>query len=197
MNEIENNESSVGEELTTFQKIITALEPLDKESRAKMLKMAATFFEIYLDSISATALQSKTQLGNAKSVPSFSEDRSLSPKEFVLEKQPHSDVEKVACLAYYLTHYRDTKYFKTIDISKLNTDAAQRKFSNAAKAVDNATRSGHLVQATQGQKQISAGGELYVQALPDRAAAREIIKKIRLRRKTKISTKMKNEEILT
>jgi hypothetical protein len=105
----------------------------------------------------------------------FSEDRSLSPKQFMFEKRPQTDVERMACLAYYLTHYRDTPHFKTLELSKLNTEAAQVKFSNAAKAVDNATRSHLLVPVGQAKKQLSVVGELYVQALPDRTAAREAL----------------------
>jgi len=100
--------------------------------------------------------------------PTFSEDRSIKPKQFMFQKQPRTDVEKVACLAYYLTHYRDTPYFKTLDISKLNTEAAQVKFSNAAVAVENATRLRYLVPATKGNKQLSSLGEQFVLALPDR-----------------------------
>jgi len=47
----------------------------------------------------------------------------MSPKDFLLEKQPRTDVERIACLAYYLTHYRATPHFKTIDLSILNTEA--------------------------------------------------------------------------
>ena len=84
----------------------------------------------------------------------------------MFEKQPNTDIERVACLAYFLTHYRDTPHFKTLDISKINTEAAQIKFSNAAQAVENATKAGLIVQSLKGQKQLSAIGEQYVQALP-------------------------------
>src|SRR5438105_4083846 len=43
-----------------------------------------------------------------------------TPKAFLLEKRPRTDVERVACLAYYLTHYREMPEFKTNDITKLN-----------------------------------------------------------------------------
>src|SRR5258708_3272898 len=77
------------------------------------------------------------------------------------------DVERVACLAFYLTHYRETPEFTTLDISKINTEAAQRKLANATVAVNNASQYGYLVPAGKGMKQISASGERYVQALPD------------------------------
>ncbi len=101
----------------------------------------------------------------------------------MLDKQPRTDVEKVACLGYYLTHYRGTEHFKTLDISKLNTEAAQVKFANATVAVDNATKQNYLVPASKGSKQLSALGEQFVLALPDREKARIIMASARPRRR--------------
>jgi hypothetical protein len=115
----------------------------------------------------------------------FSEEKIVSPKEFLFQKRPQSDVERVAALAYYLTHYKDTPHFKTLDISKLNTEAAQVKFSNPAYAVDNATKQGYVVPATKGNKQLSAAGELFVEALPDREAAKQAMETARPKRKSK------------
>jgi hypothetical protein len=92
-------------------------------------------------------------------------------------------VEKVACLAYYLTHYRDTPHFKTLDISKLNTEAALIKLSNPAVSVDNATKMRYLVPATKGNKQLSAIGEQFVLALPDRERAKDVMSQARPRRR--------------
>jgi hypothetical protein len=102
-----------------------------------------------------------------------------------MKKQPRSDVERIACLGYYLGHYRDQPHFKTLDISKLNTEAAQSKFSNAANAVNNATTYGYLVPASKGMKQLSAGGEMFVEALPDRDAAAAALANTRPKRGSK------------
>jgi hypothetical protein len=75
--------------------------------------------------------------------------------------------------------------FNTLDISKLNTEAAQVKFSNPSVAVNNAALAGFLVQAGKGDKQISSIGELYVQALPDRDAAKAAIAHARPRRRSR------------
>lgn len=180
-------------EMDALQAVLAALKPLKPDVRKKLLKTVMTFFEIelYVSSSTRTESHYASPAGTEynKTSPSFSEDRSMPPKEFILQKQPQTDVEKVACLAYYLTHYLDTPHFKTIDISKLNTEAAQIKFSNASKAIDNATNYGYLVPAVKGQKQLSAGGELFVQALPDRTAAREAMKSARPRKKNKNSFK--------
>jgi hypothetical protein len=88
-------------------------------------------------------------------------------------------------LGYYLAHYRGIQHFKTLDISTLNTEAAYPKFSNAAMAVDNATKAGLLVQAVKGSKQMSAAGERYVQTLPDRDTARSALAGVRKKRRSR------------
>jgi hypothetical protein len=100
----------------------------------------------------------------------------------MLEKASRTDVDRVVCLAYYLSHYRDKPHFKTSDISKLNTEAAQRKLANAAYAVNNATQGGYLAQAPGGLKQLSVLGEQYVEVLPDREAGKAVLERLRPRR---------------
>lgn len=161
---------------------ISIFSGLSRENRQKLIQSLATIFDLQGGSPAAASV----------AVPSvefrsghFSEDRSIPPKEFMRQKQPRTDVERVACLAYYLTHYRDQPEFKTLDISKLNTEAAQMKFSNAAVAVDNASKYGYLAPALRGSKQISAAGELFVRALPDRDAAKSAMAQARPRRRYK------------
>jgi hypothetical protein len=109
----------------------------------------------------------------------------MSPKQFLLEKQPGNDIERVTCLAYYLTHYRNVPEFKALDISQLNTEAAQPKFSNVAVPVDNARQRGFLVVASGGRKLLGALGEQFVQALPDRDAAKKVLERVRMRKPRK------------
>jgi hypothetical protein len=173
------------DELEILNRILVDLRPLEPENQQRMLNTIATFLGLdvhngksFLDGESRPAASI-----NQESL--FSEDRSISPKQFLLEKQPKTDVERVACLAYYLTHYRGEPHFKTLDISKINTEAAQAKFANAAVAVDNATKRRYLVPASKGTKQLSAQGEQFVLALPDRDRARSIMDNARPKRKTR------------
>jgi hypothetical protein len=152
---------------------------LDEEGRITLLKTLATLFAI--NAVPEASSGPKT-VSYAEATDRFSREQSLSPKEFLLKKQPQSDVERVACLAYYLAHYRDQIHFKTGDISALNTEAAQRRFSNTAAAVGNATSYGYLAPAIKGMKQLSAGGEIYVEALPDREAANSAMAHVRPKR---------------
>jgi hypothetical protein len=113
--------------------------------------------------------------------PNFSEVHQPTPKQFLLEKAPQTDVERIACLAYYLTNYRDTPHFTTLDLAKLNTEATQPKFSNTAYSAANAANAGYLASATKTTRQISAAGEQFVIALPDRAVAKAIMARVRRR----------------
>jgi hypothetical protein len=173
------------EEIRVLTVILNNLRQVSPEARERILQTAATYFGLNLRASSAPLSAARTLSGPGTS---FSEDRAISPKEFILQKQPRSDVDKVACLAFYLTHYRDTPHFKTLEISKLNTEAAQVKFSNTAVAVDNAAKKGLLVSAEKGQKQLSAIGEQYVLALPDQEAAQTVLSNMRRRRKTRKMT---------
>ena len=121
--------------------------------------------------------------------PQFSKRQDLPPKQFIHEKDPRTDVERVTCLAYYFTHFRDTPAFKTLDISRLNTEAAQRKLSNAAAAIGNASRRGLITAAGKGLRQISAVGEQFVDALPDRDEAKVALSRLKPRRTAKSKTK--------
>lgn len=161
-------------ELAALQSVIAALQNVDVDGRRRIMDAAAAFLEVGGAPQAAPAGPiPTTETGDAApSYPSFSADTSMSPKEFLFQKQPRTDVERIAALAYYLTHYRDTPHFKTLDLSKLNTEAAQPKFSNAANSANNAVKQGYLVPTTKGQRQISAAGERFVAALPDRDAAR-------------------------
>jgi hypothetical protein len=169
-------------ELDAFNRIVSSIQGLpDKETQVRVVKSALTFLG-WTDVLPKPTGQISVE---ASSPSSFSEDRNQTPKEFLFEKKPVTDIEKITCLAYYLTHYQNTPHFKTLDLSKLNTEAAQSKFANAAVGVENATSAGLLVHAGKGNKQISAAGELYVQALPDRDAAKAAIAHVKPRRKNR------------
>lgn len=181
------NANKAVDEAAALTSLVSALAPLDQSARIRLLRTISTFFEltgadVYPESSvaqRATAIEAERR-GAAQ--PSFSEDRSLSAKAFMLEKRPQQDTERIACLAYYLTHYRDQPTFKTLDLSKLNTEAAQIKLSNPTRAVDSAAAAHFLIPAGGGTKQLSAIGEVYVQALPDRSAAKEAIASLKKKR---------------
>lgn len=161
--------------------IISSLEALSPDDRERIIKTVLTYFGLdHQGLLLARGHPSITPAAphgtmRAQGAPAFSDDRSMSPKEFMVFKQPTTDVEKATCLAFYLTHYRNLPHFKTSDITAVNTEAAQPRFSNTHYAAHNAARTGFLVPGPKGTRQISAIGERFVQALPDRDAAREVL----------------------
>ena len=163
--------------------IIDGLIKFDADSRMRIYRTVGTFFGLD-DSASSAPQGAGSRIDPTKSPrePHFSPHEVPSPKDFVFQKRPSTQIERVACLAYYLTHHRDTPHFKTTDISKLNTEAAQTKLSNPSYTVNDATRSGLLATAAKGMKQLSAMGEKYVEALPDHAAAKALTSTLKGRR---------------
>src|SRR5262249_41468868 len=99
--------------------------------------------------------------------------KDVTPKQFMAQKKPENNYERVACVAYYLTYFRDTPHFKTREINKTNTESAHH-FTNAAQFVADATKTYHYLSAAGGgKKQITTLGEAIVEALPDRAKVAE------------------------
>jgi hypothetical protein len=156
-----------------MQKAYTALESLDSDGRANAVSWLASVLGVQ-KGYATTASAGTAGMATA-GVPSARQfhdgETTLSPREFVSSKRPNSHAERVACLAYYLTHHRDLPHFKTADIVQLNTEAAAHKFANPSRDMDNADRhSGYIVSAGGGAKQITVRGEAMVSALPDRDA---------------------------
>ena len=151
--------------------IIKTMREFSQETRIWMLKTLGAYFEVETlpQSYGRSAHQPPPSVDRQLD---FSQREEISPKDFIFQKQPSTDGERVACLGYYLTHFRSTPHFKTVDVTKLNTEAAQRRFSNPSQAVTNATRAGFLVPAIKGAKQMSAVGERFVDTLPDAPAAK-------------------------
>ncbi len=175
------------DDVKALSTIVGLLKKLKPDAQQRVLQAVHTLLGAPPQRVAHLPTQVKAGSSSmfSTSPTDFSRDRTLSPKEFLRDKHPVTDGDRVTCLAYYLTHYRGTPHFKTVDISALNTEAAQPKLSNPSVAVENATRDGYLVAGTKGNKQISSAGEKYVELLPDREAAREALRTIRTRRPSK------------
>ena len=166
--------------------IMSIVDKLDDVAKEKIVRTLAAFYSGENSNslrLPADQIQSDDPV-QVFNVAPYSERMDQTPKEFLKEKKPQSDVERIACLAYYLVHFRNLPSFKTLDLNKLNTEAAHPKFSNAAYAASNALKMGYLAQATKNQRQISAAGEEFVRNLPDREAARKAIQGALPRRKS-------------
>lgn len=114
-----------------------------------------------------------------------------SPKAFLAQKRPATDIERIVCLAYYLTNSRDTPAFKTKVLTDLNREAAQPKLSNPSATARNANNDGYLAAAGGGQKQITVRGDALVEALPDREKVKAALEAHPARRRKPTAKKAK------
>lgn len=173
-----------------LNEITGVMQRLSNENRLRLLKTLATFYgaaEAHQKTNLVEPVISNHAPSSMSRDPVFSGEKPPSPKDFIFGKEPQTDVDRIACLAYYLSNHRKTRYFKTADINVLNTEAAGRKFSNPASSFKNAVIAGYLVDSTEkGSKQLSPFGEQYVKALPNRQQAKVVIEQYRPKRtKTK------------
>ena len=180
-------ENQYMDEFEGISDVVSVFKKIDPDVRSKVLKSVAALLDINYSEPVHVNIPSRSENNGNKSYVSFTEDRTMSPKEFLLDKKPQLNVEKIACLAYYLTHFREQPHFNTKDLIQLNNEAAQKAFSNTSVAISNAMNGGYLVYASKGQKQLSAYGELFVQALPDREAAKAAMQQNKPKRKPKKS----------
>jgi hypothetical protein len=176
------------DEIQALKAVLGALAKLNAAGQRWVLATAASRLSITVphgtggSSGTGTTAQSRGTGGQPA-------EGTLTSKEFMRQKAPKSDVQRVACLAYYLAHHRNLSAFKARDLTALNRDAAGPKL-NMSRAMDNATKhNNYLSPAGKGQKQITAHGEDVVNALPDQEAAKaaEATGKPRRRRAAKKS----------
>ena len=169
-------------ELRAMESAYAALEPLDADARRRAARWLVDTLGITDALISSPSAPPEprppTDANTARrgTAGGAHDQRSPnvtpSPKVFISAKRPAAVAERVACLAFYLTHYRNMQSFGGGDIATLNTEAAAPRL-NTSRDLDNADRaSGYLVSAGDRKKQITARGEALVAALPDREAVK-------------------------
>jgi len=114
----------------------------------------------------------------------------LNPKQFIAQKKPQTQYERIACLAFYLTHFRNTPQFVTEDVTNLNTEAAQITIKNPAQIMkDTVSKYRFVTAAGDRNKQITSLGEAVVQALPNREAMKAAIAEHRPAKRKKRTAK--------
>ena len=178
--------------------VLKALADLDADGQQFVVQTAAT--RLGLGPVASSGQQGNGTTGGASTTPTGGGAQTpigsnTTPKQFLDLKRPTTDVERVTCLGYYLTHFRSTPHFKTADITALNTEAAQKELSNTSVAVGNAQTTNYITKAgKRGHKQITSFGEKVVNALPDREALKTVMeaeKKRGARRPKKKAAKKK------
>jgi hypothetical protein len=165
--------SGGNQEVDAMRDALTALESLQPAEQRRTLNWLAE--KLGVGAVAASAAGANMQDAPGGGGPGAPPVTGQTPKTFMTAKKPKTVQERIACLAYYLTHNRNVAKFKTKDLTSLNSDAAQPKISNPAFFVRNAANAQFLALAGGGSKQITARGEALVVALPDREAVKKAL----------------------
>lgn len=76
-----------------------------------------------------------------------SELKTVSVKEFTLQKRPRGDVQKTIVLGYYLEHYTGTSAFNADDLKKLFREAKEIVPENINEKVNKNIAKGFMMEA--------------------------------------------------
>lgn len=159
-------------DIEALGKVLEALTKLEATAQQWVLSTAAGRLNVSAAALSATSAELGVVRGAAVIPPGSV--GGLTPKEFLKQKAPKHDVDRVACLAYYLTHGRQQAAYSSRELSAMNTESAGPKL-NMSRAADNAAKqSSYLTSAGKGKKQITTHGEDVVNALPNYEAVKAL-----------------------
>lgn len=185
-------------ELAAMEKVVTAVAGLEKDQQTSVLRWAADRLQLGsilpaigthpAGSLGATPPGGTGSMGAMPQGPPSSKP---TAKEWMIQKKPNSDVERVTCLGVYLTRFGGEEIFNTKQLTAINRDAKQPPVGNPSQAVDNATKLQYLAIAGSGKKQVTPRGEALVDALPDREAVKRVLQEhpIKKRRGRKAAAK--------
>jgi hypothetical protein len=161
--------------------VVSSLEPLNDQDRQWVLQSAASKFALTVPVVGGQA--SAASVSTVVTTPSGASGATADaqsaiarkdPRAFIRIKKPATDVQRVACIGYYLVQTTGQQGFTSKAISTAYTDSGGSKI-NMTRALDNATRgSKYLSTRGPGEKQLTTVGEDVVHALPDQAAVRAV-----------------------
>jgi hypothetical protein len=150
-------------ELDALGAVLKALGPLPENAREFVVRTAVARLRISSSTSERKGEYVESPTRDAKPGHPAGVLYGTTPKEFLRVKRPASELQRMVCLAFYLTHAHNKPHFKTQDLTALNAEAAGGKFSNPSATVRNATsQSAFFAPGPKGTKQITALGEDYV-----------------------------------
>jgi len=122
--------TSLDKELEALKVILHVLEPLDETQRSFVVKTATERLSIVGIAPAASGNKDESHAAGTQASARATAVSDINgsiggetPKQFLKAKLPMTDVQRVACLAFYLTHARNQPQFDTEAITKLNTEA--------------------------------------------------------------------------
>jgi hypothetical protein len=95
-------------------------------------------------------------------------------RTFIRLKRPATDVQRVACLGYFIVRTTNNRGFSSKEVSNAHTDSGGSSI-NMTRALDNATRGAkYLSNRSPKEKQLTTLGEDVVLALPDQQVVKDV-----------------------
>ncbi|MEK7469878.1 MAG: hypothetical protein AAB074_21125 [Planctomycetota bacterium] len=173
----------ITKEFDAIKTALEVLEPLDAKQRQFVVGMILSRLDMAAPVANEVAGESSA--GSGAEHAGAASTKAPGVRDFLKRKSPATDLERFACLAFYLTQHMGSAAFTTRDITKLNGEAGGQDFSNPAATAMNATRQSKLLsKAGGGKKRITIHGEDLVNALPDRVKVKEVMKSKTVRKRT-------------
>lgn len=161
------------------KKVADLLNPMSKERQQKILRWVAENFEVAITAapVAAAPNQAATA-GSERPVPMTSPPRATNIKSFVDAKNPTSDNQFAAVVAYYYAFEAppdERRETITADLLRDAARLAQRKrLGTPSMTLAHAKSRGYLDAADRGQYRINSVGEnLVAMALPSSGAVAE------------------------
>jgi hypothetical protein len=166
---------------TALVSVMKALEPLGDPDRQWVLQSAANRWNLQVANINPGSGGGGTGAGatsaGGSGAGAANEQAAIAQKNaraFMRLKNPQTDVQRVACLGFYVLHTTNQPGFKSMDVQTANTDSGGTRI-NFTRALDNATRKAKYISSRGGnEKQLTRLGEDVVMALPDQEKVREV-----------------------
>jgi hypothetical protein len=163
--------------------VIAALEHLNDADRHWVLQSAASKFALTVQVAAGGAhggpagtntLTVTPLVGTATSADVQAAITKKDARAFIRSKKPTTDVQRVACLGYYVAQTTGQQGFTSKSISTAHTDSGGSSI-NMPRALDNATRGAkYLSNRGPHEKQLTTLGEDVVNALPDQEAVKAV-----------------------
>ena len=175
-----------------LKSVIAAINDLEPQMREWVLQSAASMWQIRMNPAppldpQGAASSSGLALGQANGDVASALSRK-DVRAFIRLKKPETDVERVACLGYFLAKTAGAPGFTAKDVKQAHIDSGGSAI-NLPRALDNATRGAkYLSSRGPREKQLTTLGEDVVEALPNREAVNLL--KQKPARKRKVQSKV-------
>lgn len=136
--------SSEKSPVDAVQAIFSALEPLDQETRERVVASALSLLGMPSSARVASTQSSPIQAASSVGVDARHPERALSIVELMQEKTPATNIQKIALFAYYRERYEGQGRFSRSDLKTYFSKAKEAPPGNYDRDFTNAVRQGWI-----------------------------------------------------